>query len=266
MKQFVPAVRYKRKLKLGFLGPAGSGKTYSSILMGRGFVGDEGKIAFVDTENRSAELYAHLTPFDVMSLSGEINPSKYIGAIETAIEEQYDLVIVDSISPVWDYFLVEHGRISRRTGNSFTAWAQITPEYNDFVRFIKDVDIHLILTIRAKTKYDVSTGQDGKMKLRKIGIGPKFRDGIEYEPDLLLEMVNDGNDIIATVSKTRYAIMPLWDEFTPTLEHGVIIRSWLEGGSEPQKQVVENKNDHHDHIIDADDEKHKMRDRNGLLW
>ena len=54
------AERTQAKIKLGIQGPSGSGKTFSALLIAHGLTNDWGKIAVVDTENHSADLYAHL--------------------------------------------------------------------------------------------------------------------------------------------------------------------------------------------------------------
>lgn len=229
---FKRAVRHKKKLKLGIVGPSGSGKTYSSILIARGVAGESGRIAILDSEKGSSTLYSYLTPFDVDFLEPPYSVEMYIAGIEEAVKSGYDVLIIDTISPAWDSILAEHEKITRRTGNSFTAWAKITPIYNSFIQKILESDIHLIMTIRAKTKYDVSSGQNGKMVPRKIGMGPAFRQGIEYEPDLTFDMMSVGKDIVATVTKTRMSIFPIGEEFTPTVQHGEMLIDWLNSGED----------------------------------
>ena len=52
--------RKKAKIKLALQGAAGSGKTYSSLLLAKGLTnGDLSNVAIIDTENGSADLYAH---------------------------------------------------------------------------------------------------------------------------------------------------------------------------------------------------------------
>lgn len=43
---------------------------------------DWSKIAVIDTENGSADLYAHLEGYNVLSMTGPYAPEKYIEAIE----------------------------------------------------------------------------------------------------------------------------------------------------------------------------------------
>tara|TARA_B110000091_G_C13464595_1_gene329559 strand:- start:60 stop:278 length:219 start_codon:yes stop_codon:yes gene_type:complete len=61
--------RKKTKIKLAIQGSAGSGKTYSGLLLAKGLVkGQFSKVAVIDTENNSADLYAHLGDYNVVSL------------------------------------------------------------------------------------------------------------------------------------------------------------------------------------------------------
>lgn len=263
---FKRAVREKKKLKLGLIGPSGSGKTYSSILIARGVAGNTGKIAVLDSEKGSSTLYSDLTEFDVDFIEPPYSVENYISGIDAAVEGGYDVLIIDTISPAWDSLLTEHEKITRRTGNSFTAWAKITPLYNMFVRKIIESDIHLIMTIRAKTRYDVTTEQGGKMVPRKIGIGPVFRQGIEYEPDLTFDMMSAGKEIIATVTKTRMDIFPIGEEFTPTIKHGQMIAEWLNSGKEmsPVEKILIKSEPGIDKGRSISE--HEFEDTGDLLW
>ena len=66
---FEKAARRKVAPKLAIQGVSGAGKTYSALRFARGYVGQNGRIAFIDTENGSASLYADLTPFDVLNVA-----------------------------------------------------------------------------------------------------------------------------------------------------------------------------------------------------
>ena len=75
--------RKKAKIKLAVQGTAGSGKTYSSLLIAKGLIGGNlSKTAIIDTENRSADLYAHLGSYNVVSMDPPYSPERYIEAIE----------------------------------------------------------------------------------------------------------------------------------------------------------------------------------------
>ena len=96
------AERKQAKIRLALQGPSGSGKTYSSLLIARGLVDDWPKVVIIDTENFSADLYAHLGSFNVLSTTPPYSPEKYIEAITACIEAGMEVIIIDSISHEWD--------------------------------------------------------------------------------------------------------------------------------------------------------------------
>lgn len=70
-----PSTRKQAKIKLALQGCAGSGKTYSALLLAYGMTSDWSKIAVIDSENGSADLYAHLGTYNVVS-SAVITPRR----------------------------------------------------------------------------------------------------------------------------------------------------------------------------------------------
>jgi Rad3-related DNA helicase len=67
------AQRKQAKIKLALQGPSGSGKTMSALLLASGIT-EYGNIAVIDTENHSADLYAHLGDYSVLSLLKPFSP------------------------------------------------------------------------------------------------------------------------------------------------------------------------------------------------
>jgi len=67
--------RKQAEVKVALQGSTGSAKTYSSLLLAKGFIeGDCTKIALIDTENKSADLYAHLGDYNVVSIDALYSP------------------------------------------------------------------------------------------------------------------------------------------------------------------------------------------------
>lgn len=91
------AQRKQAKIKLALQEPSGSGKTFSSLLLASGLT-DWSKIAVIDTENHSADLYADLGQYNVLQLSQPFTPERYIKAIETCEQANMEVIIIDSIS------------------------------------------------------------------------------------------------------------------------------------------------------------------------
>ena len=98
--------RKQARIKMALQGPSGSGKTMSSLLMAKGLSGgDLSKVAIIDTENGSADLYAHLGNYNVLSLTPPFTPENYIKAIQVCEEAGMEVIIIDSISHEWDELL-----------------------------------------------------------------------------------------------------------------------------------------------------------------
>jgi len=100
--------RQQAKIKIAVQGVSGSGKTYSSLLMAYGMAGAWNKVAVIDSENGSADLYAHLGAYNVITMDAPHTPEKYIQAIEVCEKEGMEVIIIDSISHCWDYLLEYH--------------------------------------------------------------------------------------------------------------------------------------------------------------
>ena len=95
---FRKAERKQAKLRLAITGTAGSGKTYGALQLAQGL---SGKIAMIDTENGSGDLYSDMCDYDIASMSAPYDPRKYIQYIHEAENSGYDIIIIDSLSHEW---------------------------------------------------------------------------------------------------------------------------------------------------------------------
>lgn len=135
------AQRKRAKIKMGLQGPSGSGKTMSALLIAFGLCNDWSKIAVIDTENHSAELYAHLGDYNVLNLLPPYTPEKYVEAIHLCEQSGIEVIIIDSLTHEWENLLEYHTNLP---GNSFTAWGKVTPRHNQFVQSILQSPVHVI--------------------------------------------------------------------------------------------------------------------------
>lgn len=225
--QFHPAQRKKAKLRLAVAGPAGSGKTYSALQVSFGL---GGRVVLIDTERGSGELYAHLGEYDVCTLTAPFTPEKYVEAIRAAENAGYDVIIIDSLSHAWagpGGVLDIHGYAADKGGNSWSAWRQVTPRHNELVDAMLQSRCHIIATLRSKMEH-VQVVENGKTVVKKVGLNPIQRDGLEYEFTVFLDL--DYNHT-ASATKDRTG---LFDGlvFKPGAETGARLLEWLETGVE----------------------------------
>lgn len=227
---FRKAERKRAKLRLAITGPAGSGKTYSALLIAFGL---GGKIAMIDTENGSGDLYADLGDYDVCTLSAPYSIEKYLAAIREAENAGYDIIIIDSLSHAWSGeggLLDLQGKIaaSSKSGNSYAAWRQVTPMHNKLIEAMLTSRCHIIATMRSKTEYVQAENERGRTEIRKVGLAPVQREGMDYEFGTVFDLGVDHN---ATVSKDRTGIFD-GKIFTISMITGQTLKEWLEKGIE----------------------------------
>lgn len=212
------AERKQRKARILLAGPSGAGKTMTALRIAQGLKTD-GKIVVFDTERGSATLYADQNDFDHADLPN-VDFETYIAALEQAAKAGYECVVVDSASHAWEALLEEKDKMQ---GNSFANWRKITPRYEKLVQAFLTFPGHVIVTVRAKMKYE--QGDDKKVK--PIGLDPVMRDGFEYEFDIF-GMIDIEHNM--TIRKTRI------DKFAdkiitkPGEQLGEEIRDWLASG------------------------------------
>ncbi len=221
--QLRTAQRKRAKIKMGLQGPSGSGKTMGALLIAFGLCGDWSKIGVIDSENHSAELYAHLGSYNVLQLQAPFTPEKYIQAIDVCEKAGMEVIIIDSTTHEWETLLEFHSSLQ---GNSFTNWGKITPRHNDFVHKILRSPAHVISTMRSKQDYVINE-KSGKMVPEKVGLKSVQREGLEYEFSLVFDL-NMKNHAIA--SKDRTGLFFGKPEHKISVETGKMLFAWCNDG------------------------------------
>lgn len=227
---FVKASKEKSKLRLALIGPSGSGKTYTALNIAK-HLGK--KIAVIDSERGSASKYADLFEFDTCDMENHA-PQTFVRYIKEAEAAGYDVIVIDSLSHAWigkEGALEQVDKAAKRSnsGNSFTAWRDVTPMHNELVDTILQSKAHVIATMRVKQEYVIEENEKGKKTPRKIGLAPVQRDGVEYEFDVIADM-NIDHDLI--VGKTRCHLVDGLVVRKPGKEFAETLRGWLETGAE----------------------------------
>ena len=235
MNKLRSAERKKAKIKLGIQSPSGGGKTYSSLLIAKGLTnGNLEKVAIIDTENGSADLYSHIGKYNVLTLTPPFTPEKYIEAISVCEEAGMEVIILDSTSHEWENLLESH---SQMQGNSFTNWAKITPRHKAFIDKILQTNAHIICTMRSKSDY-VLNQKDGKFIPEKVGLKSVQREGLDFEMTIVFDIDLRHH---ATCSKDRTGLFMDKPEFVITDKTGESILAWCNGGAETTIDEVRQK-------------------------
>lgn len=224
MMQLRVSSKKQVKIKLALQGCSGSGKTYSALLLAYGLTNDWTKVAVIDSEGMSADLYSHLGNYNVLTLEEDFAPETYIQAVEICEKAGMQVIIIDSISQCWDNLLEYHANLQ---GNSFTNWQKITPRLNTLMQKILQSDSHIICTMRCKQDY-VLNEKNGKMVPEKVGLKAIMRDGIDYEFTIVFDL---SLKHLATASKDRTSLFMDKPDFIITSDTGRTILQWCNNDS-----------------------------------
>jgi|SRR5882672_651042 len=229
--QFRKATKKQSRLRLSIAGSSGSGKTYTALNIGMHL----GRIALIDTERGSASKYSDIFEFDVIELEN-FHPDNYMEAIEAAEKAGYDVLIIDSLTHEWnskDGILELHEAAIRKqkTKNSYTAWADVTPLHTRFIDTIVRSRCHVITTMRSKIDYVQEQNERGQTVVRKVGMAPIQREGMDYEHDVAMEL---DIDHVGVITKTRCAKLDGKTFKKPGRELAEILVAWLSDGAVPE--------------------------------
>jgi hypothetical protein len=189
-------------------------------------------VAVIDTEHGSASKYADMFEFDTLQLTN-FHPQHYIDGIRAAEEAGYSVILVDSLSHAWEgeggvLQLHEEATKRQRAENSYTAWRDVTPIHRDLVEAILQSKCHVIVTMRSKMDYVQTKGDDGRTTIKKVGMAPVQRQGMEYEFDIVADLDVDHNMVI---SKTRCFAIADQVVSKPTAAWFGAIKVWLGEGA-----------------------------------
>lgn len=275
MAKFVPKARKAERIKLkaSILVDALSGNGKSGFaLQAAYYLGGEdfNKIGAVDTENNSLPLYIgkkmpdgtvyeSFTYYPLDKYTG-FTPSNYIACRQDAVQNQGCTAFInDSLSHAWNgkdgvLDLVTQANAAQKTyAKNFSGWndATVIEEKTNLIEMVRSRDCHVISTGRVKKEYAIETVADEngrvKTKIEAKGLGIIQEATLEYEPDLVVRLIQPGSETsypIGEITKTRYDLFKKGEiyEFTPKVWRD--LRAWLEDGADSDKIFEEQRQDY----------------------
>jgi hypothetical protein len=124
-----------------------------------------------------------------------------------------------------------------QSNNSYVAWREVTPKHNDLVGTMVRCKMHLIVTMRAKQEYVIEKDEKtGKCSVRKVGLAPIQREGLEFEFDVVGDMDLENNYII---TKTRCSKLNGQIINKPGEDLANTLIEWLDGEVPPPEPEQE---------------------------
>lgn len=263
MSKFRKVERQKVKASIMIEGLQGSGKSGLALALARVLASDWDKIYAIDTENQSLDLFdgiklntgIEITNFNKVDLTPDdgFAPSNYMALREDAIEAGAEVVIMDSISHMWNRKggLLDKVTEAQAAGlDSYRSWGTDENRREKEIIFdlVRSHKAHIISTVRSKEKFGMEYDETrGRSKVVSLGEQQIQQEGLKYEPDLVLRMVSaghtDGTAPKAEVLKSRYAILRVGEEYEFTAELLHNIKQYLEEGVDPEILLQQQKED-----------------------
>ncbi len=224
MGMFKKATPEVARLKVAFYGEAGSGKTYTSLLLATSL----GKTAVIDTEHGS-DIYAVQFDFDVLHTR---SIKTVLEVLESEEIDNYDCIVVDSITHLWEDCQESYLKSLELSNDpkkrkkaelgeiSFADWRIIKRPYKRLITVLNQLDKHVFICGRQTAVYEFKNGE-----LVQTGVRMKADGDTPYEPHILIHMERRGQDVVAFVEKDRSGMIagktfvnPTPDMIKPVLE------------------------------------------------
>jgi len=245
-----PAKRSEAKPLIGLYSESGCGKTYTALLLARGYAGAGGKIVMIETESGRGEAYADPTEYpeiggyDVISMRDNFSPTEYGKAITVAEKTNPDVLIIDSASHEWEgnggvLSMAATNQANGKKGPIVWQQPKITHQREFMLRFMQTSIPLVILCMRAK--YPMKEVPDPRKPGRKMwqrsdALQPKQAD------DILFEMFVHGwidNKHNFHMSKCNAKMLePVFGTGAPlSAQTGAELRKWASGDNKSENSA-----------------------------
>lgn len=228
----------KPYVKIGLEGFAGSGKSFTSAHLALGLykrIGSKKPLCFFDTEHSAKFFKPLFREHGIRILHKESRSlADLVEAMKRGRSGLFDVLVIDSITHVWEDFTRAYQKKKNRNRLQFEDWGVIKPLWKaEFAEpFVRD-PLHIIMTGRAGYEYEDEKDEDGKRQIYKAGIKMKAEGETAYEPDLLILMARH-EDVIgkeksvwreATILKDRSTLIdgrtfrdPTFEDLAPAID------------------------------------------------
>lgn len=219
MSLFTKASVGHSHLKMGIMGLAGSGKTFTASSVAVGMVGymkergakTKNVCAFIDTENGAAWV---MPRFKEAGIELMVARTRALSDLREGIKwaaADADFLIIDSITHFWTIFCDEYAqKKNRKRGLEFSDWNLVKREWREnFTDLYLNTPLHIAMCGRQGYEYDMQVNDAGKKELVKTGVKMKAEGETGFEPSLLVQMeqeqiLKDGS--VQAIERVAYVL------------------------------------------------------------
>jgi hypothetical protein len=267
---FTKAAPKQARLKVGVYGTPGSGKTFTTLLVAEGLAKADGKrVAYVDTE-RGTDFYAQAVParkvhpeafdFDALYTTSLAEVTDAIAALDPKV---YGVVVIDSISHIWDAAIAAYA--GKKVGKDndkipMNAWGGIKKPYKALIRHLLDSPFHVFILGRQKSIFETQGDE-----FVKVGVGMRAEGETEYEPHICVRMETKKGapDVFAAIEKDRTGVLsgkvipnPSFATFEPLLS--------LLGSEQAQSEDPDEVASKDSELLSRDADKSKVKEERSV--
>lgn len=196
----------QKRIKALFYGPAGVGKTMTSIQFPRPYLIDTEKGAendqYVKALDKAGGVYFHTT-----------EPDDLLKEVRALLSEQhpYQTVIIDPLTTIYDR-LIERGIDEK--GEEFGRYKTVSDRaIKHLLALLTRLDMNVIVTSHAKARWVRTKDAQGRDTATQEGITFDCYPKLDYLFDLAFEVQRRGEELVGIVRKTRCEGFPLGEVF-----------------------------------------------------
>jgi hypothetical protein len=230
MAGFRKAKAEQAALKMGFYGPPGSGKTFTSLLVAEGLGAiTKKRVAYIDTE-RGTDFYCQAVPsrtvhpeaFDFDALYTR-SLTEALSSVKALKPEEHGVIVLDSVTHLWEAAMAAYAGRQTSIGTiPMHAWGKIKKPYKDLMAILLSSPMHVIICGRQKTVY---AEDEETEELKATGVTMRAEGETPYEPHILIRMeslrakkTNEVAQIIGYAEKDRTGVLSGRSFVNPTFD------------------------------------------------
>lgn len=236
--QIVSATRGMLKPLIALYAESGCGKTYSALLLARGFAGPDGKICMIDTESGRGSLYADVLPggYQVLNLDPPFSPQRYCEAMKALEDSGAAIGVIDSGSHCWEGeggVLDMAAANEERTGKTgLHVWRAPKLAHGLFVRSLLRSRVPWIICLRAKYRTRQVKVDSKTQIVRDESLSPLQAEDFLFE--LTAHGTIDSEHRFYLTKVNHPALKTCFPQKSPiTIEHGKLLSAWCAAGAAP---------------------------------